>query len=162
MRKQPKSPAEHHEKTDIKSGDQLISFKTQPNHPCTCGSGLKQKKCCGNKSDRRVTARHIEIFKKPDFIYISTKYTHRKDKYFFMWRHESKGYHFAREEAGIFHVAYSSREHVCSVPKETAAPLFIEAVVDNHKCHVLPNTPANRKIMGIDLKDLTATFPYNF
>jgi len=25
----------------------IITFKTKPNDPCTCGSGKKFKKCCG-------------------------------------------------------------------------------------------------------------------
>jgi len=32
----------------INLGDQLKSFKTRPNNKCLCGSGLKQKKCCGD------------------------------------------------------------------------------------------------------------------
>lgn len=34
----------------INKGDQFKSFKTRPNNPCLCGSGRKQKKCCGDGS----------------------------------------------------------------------------------------------------------------
>jgi len=34
----------------ISKGDQFKSFKTRPNNPCLCGSGRKQKKCCGDGS----------------------------------------------------------------------------------------------------------------
>jgi len=36
--------------TTVNKGDQFKSFKIRPNNPCLCGSGRKQKKCCGDGS----------------------------------------------------------------------------------------------------------------
>jgi len=162
MRKEPRKPLAHHQLIAVEPGKMLRSFKTQPNQPCTCGSGLKQKKCCGDKTKIVHTKQITSPLPKERFVYISTKYTHKKDKYFFFWRPNSAGYNFTREEAGIYTHAYSSTEHVFSVNIETVAPHFIAIEYRGRWCHVLPNTPAVRKAIGIKLNDLKSRVEYQF
>lgn len=42
--------------------------KLRPNDPCTCGSGKKYKKCCGNKSSSPATKRHNPMIKTAEQI----------------------------------------------------------------------------------------------
>ena len=47
-------------------GENLISIKKRRNDPCACGSGKKQKKCCGDKFNSlniKPTAKSIRIKK---------------------------------------------------------------------------------------------------
>jgi len=161
MRKQPKKQPETASIMPRELGEQFKSFKVRPNNPCLCGSGKKQKHCHGDQS-KIGSVKAVTPEPKPLFIYISTKYTHKKDKYFFFWRPASKGYHFDKSEMGTFLIAYSDKEHVCSVPLATALPFFIHAEIAGRKCRVLPNTPETRKAFGIAPKDLKSTIPYQF
>jgi hypothetical protein len=162
MRKEPRKPLEHSKLTEVEPGKMLRSFKTRPNDPCSCKSGLKVKNCCGDKSRIVTTKQLASPLPKDHYIYISTKYTHRKDQWFFFWRPKAQGYNFTREEAGIFDRAYSTTEHVFSVNVETIAPLFIATEYRKRRCHVLPNTPAVRKALGIKLSDLKSSIQYQF
>ena len=161
MRKLPKKQPAIANITPRELGEQFKSFKVRPNNPCLCGSGRKQKHCCGDQS-KIGSVKPVLPEPKPVFIYISTKYTHKKDKYFFFWRPDGKGYHFAKEEMGTFHIAYKEKDNVCSVPFATALPFFIHAEIAGRKCRVLPNTTETRKAFGIAPKDLKSTVPYQF
>lgn len=159
--KQPKRLPENATIMPRQLGEQFKSFKVRPNNPCLCGSGKKQKHCCGDQS-KMGSMQAAKPADKPMFLYISTKWTHRDDKYFFAWRKRSSGYHFALSEMGTFNTAYADKEHVCSVPFTTAQPFFISAHIDGRKCRVLPNTAAVRKAFGISKSDLKSKAVYHF
>ena len=36
-------------------GHPMLSIKVRPNNPCVCGSGKKQKRCCGSDSKLMAT-----------------------------------------------------------------------------------------------------------
>ena len=50
------------------NGFPIVSFKKDRNAPCTCGSGKKQKRCCGTETKFHHSRPDKETAPKPEQI----------------------------------------------------------------------------------------------
>jgi len=152
--------------TPKEKGCQLLAQKVRPNDKCLCGSGKKQKHCHGIDTRYNSTEPKISIVPEPvvpvvEYIYVSLKHTHKKDKWFTMWRPNAANYTYLVDFAGTY-TEPQNNDEVCSVPVELFNTLTEEVQYEGMLRTVLPNTTAVRKTIGTTLDKLKALRAYKF
>lgn len=102
------------------------------------------------------------------YYIISTKHTHKRDRWFTFWRPDSKGYTFYKSDAGVYEppptldIEKEKQMGAVYADKHLVDTLSASIKYEGKDRLILQNTPMIRALFKIDHRECKAPHPYKF
>jgi hypothetical protein len=86
-----------------------------------------------------------------EYYIVSLKWTSKADSALTLYRHESNGYCWRKDWAGVFGEEAKTKDDLTvAISKEIADPLFVKTIYDGEEIMVLPNNKKTLQTLDIN------------